>query len=48
MRAKYGIWGSYPEDFWICMLLWPFAIGQLQMQAANNGEGMPFLFQVQK
>jgi len=45
LRGQYGIWGSYPEDFWISMMLWPFAIGQMQMQCANNGEGMPTLFQ---
>lgn len=41
MRAKYNIWGSFFEDVIIAIFMWPFAIGQMQLQARNDGEGMP-------
>ena len=39
MRQKYNIWGSAYEDFVICLTMWPWAVGQMQLQARNNGEG---------
>jgi len=45
LRGKYGIWGSFLEDFWICLTFYPFAVSQMQLQVQNDGEGMPGYFQ---
>jgi len=45
MRAKYTIWGSMPEDFFIALTIPPFALAQMKMQAEKDGAGMRGYFQ---
>jgi len=39
MRQRYNVWGSAYEDFVICLTMWPWAVGQMQLHARNDGEG---------
>ena len=43
-RAKYGVFGSYYEDLQVSLVLFPFAVGQIELHAKNDGAGAPAYF----
>ena len=44
LRRKYKVWGNYIEDFWSCLVFYPFCIAQMHNQAATEGKDSPAYF----
>jgi len=44
LRRKYNIWGNALEDLFCAIMLYPFVLAQMEMQATTDGSGAPTYF----
>ena len=44
LRRKYNIWGFALEDLFCAIMVYPFVLAQMEMQAASDGSGAPTYF----
>jgi hypothetical protein len=44
LRVEYNIWGSYMDDLFAAMFMWPFALAQMWLAAESDNKDAPTYF----